>query len=197
MKTLLTLTFIIALGLTNYSSSFAQEKELSKEEKKELRKEKKTKRKAERKLYEEARHKEASQALKNFDFVLEAHTLYNKRGHSKTVSDNLNFISVKGKKAVVQLVLNDYKSGKNGLGGITISGKISSEKYTEDKNGNQFLSFKVMGPVLNAEVRISLGSSGNDADANVDATTRSNKIKFRGKLLPTDKSTIYQSGIEY
>jgi len=196
MKTLLTSAIIIALGITNISSSYAQEKKLSKQEKKELRKEKKAKRKAERKLYEEARHKEASQALKEFDFVLEAHTLYNKRGHSKNVSDNLNFISVKGKKAVVQLAFNNH-NGFNGLGGITLSGKISNEEYTEDKNGNQYLTFNVMGSVLNAEVRISLGSSGNDADANVDATTKSGKIKFRGKLLPTDKSTIYKSGIEY
>eukprot|EP00764_Aduncisulcus_paluster_P010425 gnl/Carplike_NY0171/3628_a4902_358.p1 GENE.gnl/Carplike_NY0171/3628_a4902_358~~gnl/Carplike_NY0171/3628_a4902_358.p1 ORF type:complete len:197 (-),score=19.66 gnl/Carplike_NY0171/3628_a4902_358:49-639(-) len=196
MKTILTTAIIIALGLTNFSSSFAQEKQLSKEEKKELRKEKKAKRKAERKLYEEARHKEAYQALKNLDFVLEAHTLYNKRGYSKNVSDNLNFISVKGKKAVVQLAFNNH-NGINGLGGITVSGKISNEEYIEDKNGNLLLTFNVMGSVLNAEVRISLGSSNNDADANVDATTKSGKIKFRGKLLPTDKSTIYKSGIEY
>jgi len=196
MKTILTTAIIIALGLTNFSSSFAQEKQLSKEEKKELRKEKKAKRKAERKLYEEARHKEAYQALKDLDFVLEAHTLYNKRGYSKNVSDNLNFISVKGKKAVVQLAFNNH-SGINGLGGITVSGKISNEEYIEDKNGNLLLTFNVMGSVLNAEVRISLGSSNNDADANVDATTKSGKIKFRGKLLPTDKSTIYKSGIEY
>lgn len=196
MKTILTTAIIIALGLTNFSSSFAQEKQLSKEEKKELRKEKKAKRKAERKLYEEARHKEAYQALKDLDFVLEAHTLYNKRGYSKNVSDNLNFISVKGKKAVVQLAFNNH-NGINGLGGITVSGKISNEEYIEDKNGNLLLTFNVMGSVLNAEVRISLGSSNNDADANVDATTKSGKIKFRGKLLPTDKSTIYKSGIEY
>jgi len=196
MKTILTTAIIIALGLTNFSTSFAQEKQLSKEEKKELRKEKKAKRKAERKLYEEARHKEAYQALKNLDFVLEAHTLYNKRGYSKNVSDNLNFISVKGKKAVVQLAFNNH-NGINGLGGITVSGKISNEEYIEDKNGNLLLTFNVMGSVLNAEVRISLGSSNNDADANVDATTKSGKIKFRGKLLPTDKSTIYKSGIEY
>jgi len=196
MKTILTTAIIIALGLTNFSSSFAQEKQLSKEEKKELRKEKKAKRKAERKLYKEARHKEAYQALKDLDFVLEAHTLYNKRGYSKNVSDNLNFISVKGKKAVVQLAFNNH-NGINGLGGITVSGKISNEEYIEDKNGNLLLTFNVMGSVLNAEVRISLGSSNNDADANVDATTKSGKIKFRGKLLPTDKSTIYKSGIEY
>ncbi|MPQ48415.1 DUF4251 domain-containing protein [Marinifilum sp. N1E240] len=196
MKTILTTAIIIALGLTNFSTSFAQEKQLSKEEKKELRKEKKAKRKAERKLYEEARHKEAYQALKDLDFVLEAHTLYNKRGYSKNVSDNLNFISVKGKKAVVQLAFNNH-NGINGLGGITVSGKISNEEYIEDKNGNLLLTFNVMGSVLNAEVRISLGSSNNDADANVDATTKSGKIKFRGKLLPTDKSTIYKSGIEY
>jgi len=196
MKTILTTAIIIALGLTNFSTSFAQEKQLSKEEKKELRKEKKAKRKAERKLYKEARHKEAYQALKDLDFVLEAHTLYNKRGYSKNVSDNLNFISVKGKKAVVQLAFNNH-NGINGLGGITVSGKISNEEYIEDKNGNLLLTFNVMGSVLNAEVRISLGSSNNDADANVDATTKSGKIKFRGKLLPTDKSTIYKSGIEY
>ena len=196
MKTILTTAIIIALGLTNFSTSFAQEKQLSKEEKKEIRKEKKAKRKAERKLYEEARHKEAYQALKDLDFVLEAHTLYNKRGYSKNVSDNLNFISVKGKKAVVQLAFNNH-NGINGLGGITVSGKISNEEYIEDKNGNLLLTFNVMGSVLNAEVRISLGSSNNDADANVDATTKSGKIKFRGKLLPTDKSTIYKSGIEY
>lgn len=196
MKTILTSAIIIIIGVTNLSSGFAQEKQLNKKEKKELRKEKKIKRKAERKSYEEARHKEAYQALKNLDFVLEAHTLYNKRGYSKNVSDNLNFISVKNKKAVVQLAFNNLNDF-NGLGGITVSGKISNEKYIEDKNGNQYLTFNVMGSVLNAEIRIILNNSSDNADANVDATTRSGKIKFRGKLIPTDKSSVYKSGIEY
>ncbi len=196
MKKVLTIAILIGLSLSISSKIFAQEKEISKSEKKELKKEKKAKRKAEIKLYEEARHDEASDAIQELDFVLEASTLYSKRGHQINVSDNINFISVKDDKVVLQLAFQNY-NGLNGLGGVTLSGQISKKEFRKDKHGNQYLSFNVIGAILNAEVRIMLGASDNYADADVNATTRSDRIRFRGKLIPGDKTIVYKSGFEY
>lgn len=193
-KTFTFLAFVI-LGVTVSFASFADGTELTKQEKKELRKEKKALRKAEREKLNNALHEQAYQALKDLDFVLEAHTLQSKRGRTINVSDNLNFISVDKEEAVLQLAFKGY-GGPNGLGGITLKGKISQKEYRTDKHGNKYLKFNVMGAVLNAEVRISLNASGNYADAHVDAATTSGKIQFRGILVPSDNSRTYKSGFD-
>lgn len=196
IKTALTLVILIGFGIIYSNNALAQDNTVSKAEKKELKKEKRKKRKAERKLSEEFRHAEASKALKDYNFVLEANTLYTKKGRSIDVSNNLNFISINGDDAELQLAFRNFK-GLNGLGGITLKGTISNKKYKIDKHGNESLSFSVMGPILLVEVRINLGAYDNYADAEVDATTRSRKLKFRGNLISSDKSKVYKSGIKY
>lgn len=190
-----TIALILVWGFISSFDSAANGKELTKQQKKELRKEKKILRKAENEKYNKMMHANACQALQDLDFVLEAHTLQGKRGNTINVSGNLNFISVDQENAVLQLAFKGY-GGPNGLGGITLTGKISQKEYRTDKHGNKYLKFNVMGAVLNAEVRISLSASGNYADANVDAATTSGKIKFRGKLVPSNKSTTYKSGLD-
>ncbi|RKD94591.1 DUF4251 domain-containing protein [Marinifilum flexuosum] len=190
----LTLIAILILGAISFSS-FAEGKELTKQEKKELRKEKRAARKAERKMYNSEMHKIAYQALKDLDFVLEANTLYGKRGKTIMVSDHLNFISVDKDKAVLQLAFMGYR-GPNGLGGITLNGRVSNKEYSTDKHGNQFLKFNVLGAALNAEVRITLNASGNTADAYVNANTSSGKIQFRGSLVPKVDTRTYKSGFD-
>jgi hypothetical protein len=196
MKKKITIATLVILGLFVSVNVIAQEQQLTKEEKKELKKQKKALRKAEREAYDKSMHELASKALKESNFVLEASTLYNKRGYSKQVSDHLNFISVSGDTAVLQLAFTGH-GGYNGVGGITLNGRISDKEYSEDKHGNQYLTFNVMGSFILADVRISLSGGGNYADAQVDATTKSGKIKFRGQILPAELSTVYKSGIEY
>lgn len=190
----LTLVAILILGAISFSS-FAEGKELSRQEKKELRKEKRAARKAEREMYDREMHKIAYQALKDLDFVLEANTLYGKRGKAIMVSDHLNFISVEKDKAVLQLAFMGYR-GPNGLGGITLNGRVSNKEYSTDKHGNQILNFNVMGAALSAEVRITLNASDNTADAYVNANTSSGKIQFRGSLVPKADTRTYKSGFD-
>lgn len=190
----LTLVAILILGAISFSS-FAEGKELTKQEKKELRKEKRAIRKAERERYNQEMHDKAYKALKDLNFVLEATSLQNKRGKMINVSDHLNFISVEKDKATLQLSFRGY-GGPNGLGGITLNGKIRNEKFSTDKHGNQYLEFNVMGAAIHAEVRISLNASDNFADASVDASTRSSKIQFRGSLVPKDDTRTYKSGFD-
>ena len=192
-----TFTFLVAIifSITISVPTFAESRELSTKEKKEIRKERKAIRKAERKAFNKALHEAANKALNESDFVLQAHTLYSKRGYSKHVSDDLNFISVEGDKAVLQLAFKGY-GGPNGLGGITLKGNVTKKKYSTDKHGNQYLNFYVMGAVLNAEVRIVLNGSDNNADAYVNATTSGGRIQFRGNLVPTANSRVYKSGLE-
>ncbi|NOU60128.1 DUF4251 domain-containing protein [Marinifilum caeruleilacunae] len=186
---------VVVLGLTISFSALADGKELTKQEKKELRKEKKAIRKAEREMYDKALHEQAYQALKDLDFVLEAHTVQGKRGKTINVSDNLNFISVEEDKATLQLAFRGY-GGPNGLGGITLNGRISNKKYSTDKHGNKFLKFNVMGAALHAEVRIDLNASNNYANAYVEASTRSGKIQFHGRLVPKSETRTYKSGFD-
>lgn len=186
---------VLLISTTIPFVSLSQNKELTKQEKKEIRKEKKALRKAERKMYDKSIHELAYKALKDMDFVLQASSIQSKRGRIINVSDNLNFILVDNDKATLQLAFKGY-GGPNGLGGITLNGRITNKVYTTDKHGNQRLSFNVMGAVLNAEVRINLNASGNYANAQVDAITTGSKIQFRGNLLPRNQSGIYKSGFD-
>ena len=196
MKKRIGILMIVVLGLLLSVNASSQEVVVTKQEKKELRKQKKAARKAEKEMYDKSMHEVAFKALKDRDFVLEAHTLYNKRGYAKQVTDNLNFIAVEGDEAVLQLAFRGY-GGPNGIGGITLSGRVSNIEYKTDKHGNQYLNFNVMGAVLHADVYITLYGSNNTAEAQVNAVTTSGKLKFRGEILPTELSSFYKSGLEY
>ncbi len=199
MKKTLAVAAVIILSFSISSSSFAQEKEVNKnKEKKEIRKEKKAYRKAVVKQSETIRLAEAKLALEDFDFVLEATMIYTKRGDRVKVSDNVNFISVEDNKAVIQVAYrnNHSESDVNGLGGVTLSGQISEKKLSTDKRGNQYITFNVTGSKIQANVRITLGTSDNYARAEVNTTTTNDKISFKGKLIPRYKTTIYTSSME-
>ena len=76
----------------------------------------------------------ALQALENLDFVLEADQLVFKRGMSVFVSTTTNFISVQNDKAVVQIAPFNAGGGPNGVGGITVAGRIF---YFHNRAGHQ------------------------------------------------------------
>ena len=76
----------------------------------------------------------ALQALENLDFVLEADQLVFKRGMSVFVSTTTNFISVQNDKAVVQIAPFNAGGGPNGVGGITVAGRIF---YCHNRAGHQ------------------------------------------------------------
>jgi hypothetical protein len=133
----------------------------------------------------------AAAAMDNMDFVLRADRLLFKYGHTAYVNSVTNFISVSGDYATVQ-VAPFYGGGPNGVGGITLDGRVSNVKYETRKNGNWSLSMSVMGSIISATLNIELYAGGNNAEVTITSNFRSNKITLTGTLTPPDDTYIYK-----
>ena len=95
---------------------------------------------------------QAGEAMKNASFVLEADAVTFRHGTRVLVNSTTNFISVKGKRAVVQVSPSYTYSGPNGVGGITVDGTISDVSVSRDKRGNTRYSMNVTGIMISARV---------------------------------------------
>jgi len=160
------------------------------------RQEKRAMKKKQREAVNMAQFEQAKQALENGDWVLEANRLYTKWGRLINVSNQTNFVSLENNTAYMQLAFNGH-TGPNGLGGITLKGKPTQIKMTEDKNGNITYQMSVIGNALTADITVRLSKGNNYADAEVSAATTSARLRFAGQLVPLDQSTTYRSGIDF
>jgi len=160
------------------------------------RQEKRAMKKKQREAVNMAQFEQAKQALENGDWVLEANRLYTKWGRLINVSNQTNFVSLENNTAYMQLAFNGH-TGPNGLGGITLKGKPTQIKMTEDKNGNITYQMSVIGNALTADITVRLSKGNNYADAEVSAATTSARLRFAGQLVPLDQSTTYRSGMDF
>lgn len=191
MKTkLLIMLMGVLLGLGTITQVYAQNSDTM------TRQEKRAMKKKQRTAADMAQFEQAKQALENGDWVLEANRLYTKWGRLINVSDQTNFVSLENNTAYMQLAFNGY-TGPNGLGGITLKGKPTQIKMTEDKNGNITYQMSVIGNALTADITVRLSKGNNFADAEVSAATTSARLRFAGQLVPLDQSTTYRSGMDF
>ncbi|QZE15809.1 DUF4251 domain-containing protein [Halosquirtibacter laminarini] len=165
-------------------------KELTRKEKRAIKK--KQKEEAEKLAFEKA-----ANALENNRWVLEANTVYDKRGRSMQVTSNTNFVMTKGEEVYVQLAFQNVMIGPNGIGGITLKGRPTKKEITKDKHGNITLNMSVIGNALTVDIQVNLTKDGNYADATVNAITRGQRVRFSGNLYDISDSTYYKSGMDF
>jgi len=158
---------------------------------------KKEKEKALRALEDSVMHQNAVYALENREFVLEAEKIIFKRGRWRYVTPNTNFISLNGDRATVQIAFEGAPPGPNGIGGITVEGRISNLKERTDKRGNRSLSMSVTGASISALVEIQLSAKGNKATATVSPTFSSNRFTLAGDLLHTSQARVFKGRTRY
>ena len=135
---------------------------------------------------------QAMAAVRNQDFVLEADQVTFKNGMTTFVNSNTNFISVKGKRAVVQISPSNFASGPNGLGGVTVDGMITSQQTMTDKRGRVTYTFNVMGVGINAQVEIYMVPGSNNASATIYPNFNSNTVWLEGTLVPYENSNVIE-----
>ncbi|NLR89921.1 MULTISPECIES: DUF4251 domain-containing protein [Flammeovirga] len=194
------------IGLSNFATAqdTKPEQELTEKEKKKLaRKKAKEERKKAKELAkqqaqaeEKARFEMAKAGMLSQQFVLQANQVYDRYGNTAQVTNNINFVKLDDDKCVVQLGFEGIV-GYNGVGGITLDGKISDLKVEENDNGSIMMSFNVQGAMMQAAVRINLNGADNWADATVRSQTENIEIRFRGNILPTNLSSVYQGATPY
>ena len=134
----------------------------------------------------------AEKAVIDKGFTLEADKVEFKYGQTAFVNSNTNFVSVNGDNSVVQLAFNIPLSGPNGLGGITLDGKVSNYEVNKDKKGNVDISMNVMGTGISARVTISLFAGSNRASVTILPNFNSNRITLVGVIVPSQLSRVFK-----
>ena len=173
------------------SSSYSQEEEAvyTKKELKQIAKEEK---KAKKEAEEEQMRELTKLMLTLQRFVLEADYVGNGKGQRIPVSSSINFISIDSTKAVIQLG-TVYGVGYNGVGGITVEGKVTRYelKVIEGKKSKSYsLMFNVMSSIGIFDVTFLVSETGY-----TDATIRSNssgQLRYTGNLVPISLSRVYK-----
>lgn len=131
---------------------------------------------------------QAQAALENMGFVLEADYVTFRRGTRVMVNSGTTFISLDGDRAVVQVSPSAYRSGPNGVGGVTVLGRATNMKTEKTKRGEIVFSMNVAGIGINANVEIRMTEGSNRAYATVTPNFNSNTIRIEGQMVPYNSS---------
>ena len=122
-------------------------------------------------------------------FVLEAQQVFNKIGDMFSLNSSTNFVYLNGDDAVIQLGF-DGLIGWNGVGGITIKGKIS-RYIVEDENKNKpiYIRMTIQGSEGFFDITMWISSNGKGEAEVVDI--RGNRIKFTGDIVSLDDTRVF------
>lgn len=171
----------IALCTVAVNRSYAQGLELTKQQRKKLE------------AYRDSiNHSKALAAIASRSFVVEADQLLLPSGKMTFVSPVTNFVSLEGDEAVIQVAPLNAALGANGVGGITLEGKVMNFEEKTDKKGNTVITMNVSGIGLAALVDIRLYKDDNSVQVHIDPTLNSNRITFYGVLLPNKESRTFK-----
>ena len=129
-------------------------------------------------------------------FVLEADQAFDRRGRSIMVDQSLNFVKIAKDEGVVQLSFSQL-AGPNGVGGVTIEGRVSRYIVETDKKGNTSIKVNTFGSSMNAEIFITLYAGSNQAEAQVSSATLPYKVRFIGELKHAYDSDVFQGNSRF
>lgn len=135
---------------------------------------------------------QAIAAMRNQDFVLQIDNVTFNNGNTVYVNSNINFLSVKGDRAVVQISPSNFAPGPNGLGGVTVDGIISGYQITTDKKGRVNLTYNVSGIGLNAQIEVYIVPGSSSAQATVYPNFNSNTLWISGTVVPYENADVME-----
>ena len=135
---------------------------------------------------------QAIAAMRNQDFVLQIDNVTFSNGNTVYVNSNINFLSVKGDRAVVQISPSNFSPGPNGLGGVTVDGIISGYQIMTDKKGRVNLTYNVSGIGLNAQIEVYIVPGSSSAQATVYPNFNSNTLWISGTVVPYENADVME-----
>ncbi len=125
-------------------------------------------------------------------FALEANMVFNKQGRSANVSPSTNFVQVNKNEVTVQLTFPFAVNGPNGIGGITLEGKLSAYELQQNKKGDITLRVKSFGSSLNADITIHIYRGSNRAEATVMASTLPYRVRYDGEIYHLKEASTFK-----
>lgn len=128
----------------------------------------------------------ANEAMRARKFVIMADRVF--FGPSGRVFSNprgeTNFIYMVGDEGVVQFAFENGHLGLNGLGGITLKGRVSTPVIKEDKKGNTLMRYTIYDTGVSATIDVTLYKGSNYANAYVSGNFSSGSLNIYGKMIP-------------
>ena len=130
-------------------------------------------------------------AVNDTAFTLEADQVIFKYGQRAYVSSSTNFVAVRNGRATVQVAFNVPVAGPNGMGGVTLDGRVSSYSVSTDAKGNVVsVQMDVNGIAISSRLFIRLYRGSNRAEVDVLPNFNSRRISLSGRLLPAGQSFV-------
>lgn len=151
--------------------------------------------KAEPKAYRQAeltkQQEETIAILESQKWVLEADRLQDRYGETYNIQSNINFIGVAEESATVQLG-SSHHVGTNGVGGVTVDGRITKYDVKENKKANSgaVVILHVSGTAGHANVMIHVSPNGMASAtlSGIDGT----RLTYHGDIVALEQSRVYK-----
>lgn len=155
----------------------------------------------ERKEYREkiaiAQKERILRTINDRKWVLEANALQVRSGETFQLEPTLNFVGVEDENASIQLG-SSFMIGANGVGGITLDGKIRKYDISEGKKptSSVTVSINVVGASIgNVDILLSVSPNGS-----ASATIQDNfgaRLTYRGYFKTLAESKIFKGMTTY
>ena len=196
------LLILLMLFATLNIEASAQDKKMTRREKEAAwRAERLRKRAAEERIEihnDSVQYLQAIAALKGGSWALEASNVTFNNGASNFVTESTNFVSVNNGTATVQTALdNSNIYSPNGLGGVTLTGRVGNEEMTVDRYGNIHYNFGIYGSEISATVNVILSAGSNQATATVNPNYNNSSITMSGYIYPYGNAGIIEGTSGY
>lgn len=141
---------------------------------------------------------QAINAVRSGSWALEASNVTFDNGVTRFVTESTNFVSVNDGEGTVQTAFNNSNiNSPNGLGGITLEGRVSGEEITTDKEGNIYLNYSIQGADISATVSVVITAYTNQATATVNPNFSSRQMTLSGYIYPYDNAGIIEGTSGY
>ena len=141
---------------------------------------------------------QAIAAIKSGSWALEASNITFDNGVTNFVTESTNFVSVNEGTGTVQTALNNSNVySPNGLGGITLTGRVGNEQMSVDRYGNVYYSFGIYGSEISATVNVVLSAGSNQATATINPNFNSSNLSMNGYIYPYSNAGIIEGTSGY
>lgn len=202
MKSKRILFISLALFFAMQASIVAQEKKMTRKEKEAAWRAERLKKRAQEEREEMHNDSvvfmQAINAVRSGSWALEASNVTFDNGVTRFVTESTNFVSVNNGEGMVQTAFNNSNiNSPNGLGGITLEGRVSGEEITTDKEGNIYLNYSIQGADISATVSVVITAYTNQATATVNPNFSSRQMTLSGYIHPYDNAGIIEGTSGY
>ncbi len=128
----------------------------------------------------------------NMEFIIKAESIQLDGGRTHHGTDNsVNFVAVHDGSCIIQLAsARNPRPGPNGMGGITVEGRIRQTAHTIDKKGNRRYEYSVSGAGVSANMVISLRKGSSSADVRISGNFHGHDCRMYGPVHPYNKAEI-------